>query len=272
MTRVVVLGAGGWLGRAILRALLAQEAGTGLGRSQLEGKTAAQLRTLLEPDGHLVVVNAVGRLRGSEDELIEPNVEFPGRLVRALDGTGAHLVHLGSAAEYGDHGEEPISERAVLRPRTPYGRFKAEASMKVLDRTEWCVLRPFNVVDASMVPENPVAVIRDAIRSARSIELPAQHARRDHVSRTFVASSVVAAARSRVEGAFNLCSGVALDYGTIAMAIGARLGKQPALVDLHRPGIPVVVGDPSVWAGTSGLSEAMDAEAVADLVCGWAIG
>lgn len=267
MSRVVVLGAGGWLGSATWTALRDDPDARGFGREALAGASAGQLRVLLDPTEDLVVVNAVGRLRGTDEELEEPNLRFAAQLVEALLGTGAHLVHLGSAAEYGDQGDAAIPETAERRPTSTYGRCKARASDLVLAEPTWCVLRPFNVIDVDMVPENPIAIIRDDVAMADGlVTLPAAAARRDHVSRAFVATSIARAARDRMAGTFNLCSGVGLRYDAIAEAIAARMGVAVQIRDLDRPGIRTVVGSPDAWLAATGMQEALDADGVAGLV------
>ena len=263
---IAVLGAGGWLGSSIWGELSGDDGARSLGRAELAQRNADELRELLRPDPHLTVVNAVGRLRGAEGELADANLRFVARLVEALRGTGAHLVHLGSAAEYGDQGQTLITERATAAPATAYGRLKAEASALVLTEPSWCVLRPFNVIDRSMVPENPVGIIRAQVLAGGSVDLPAATARRDHVSRSFVAASVARAARDRVAGAFNLCSGIGVTYTEIAAAIARASGADITVTDLDRPGIRTVVGDPTAWQTATGLREALDADDVAGLV------
>ena len=277
MTRVVLVGAGGWLGSAVRSALEADGPVTTLSRQAMDGLTAHDLAVLLRPGPDLVLVNAGGRLRGTPAELARDNLDLPTRLVDALAGTGAYLLHLGSPAEYGDPGSaDPIPEAHVLEPTTEYGRVKAAASRAVLEHRGWCVLRPFNVIDRDMIEANPIAIIREQVRAAAQdghpIELPAAEAVRDHPSRAFVAASVARAARDRIPGAFNLCSGLGLSYRSITQAIARRLGVPVSITDLDNPGIRAVVGDPAAWRARTGMAVALDADDVAALVLGQPIG
>lgn len=277
MTRTVLVGGSGWLGSAILRHLQADGPVRTLSRSELADERPEHLVDLLQPGPDLVVVNAGGRLRGTSQELTRDNVTLPLRLVEVLAGTGAYLLHLGSPAEFGDpQGTRPIPPTQAAQPVSDYGRSKAVASLAVLAHDVWGVLRPFNVIDRDMIPGNPVAIIRAqvwvAAATGTAIELPAAEAVRDHVSREFVAASVARAARDRLPGAFNLCSGIGLSYRAIAEALLRRLGVTAEIVDLDLPGIKVVVGDPTTWREVTGLAEAMDADGVAALVVDQPIG
>lgn len=275
MSRIAIIGSSGWLGAAITQELREIGEVECIGRDWTVDHQG--LRERLRPNAGLVVVNAAGLLRGTVEQLNEANLALALRVVDALDGTGAHLIQLGSPAEYGDPGgAEPIPECAVPRPLTDYGWAKHRSSTAVLERPEWCVLRPFNVVDVDMVAVNPVGVIREQVReqvrragpSGGEIVLPAARAVRDHVSRAFIARSVRSAVQSRVGGAFNLCSGLGLSYQAIAEAIASELGVDLGIRDEDLPGIKAVVGDPSRWYKASGLAEALDAAALARLVLG----
>ena len=274
MPRIAVLGGSGWLGSRLL-AELGDAPGVEVispPRIAVEGATPAGLRSLLSPDESLAVVNCVGVIRGTDEQIDSANLDFVRVLMQSLEGSGAYLVQVGSAAEYGDPGSaDPIPETRPTHPVTVYGRSKALATALVHDRSDWCVVRPFNGIDRDMTPINPLGEIREKVRAAREsggeVELWSAATVRDHVSRDFLARSLAWAARERPAGVFNLCSGVGLSYREIAEAMAEISGGRLPIRDLAREsGIPAVVGDPSAWRGSSGLSEAMDAEQVAALV------
>src|SRR4051794_8654276 len=107
MTRVLVMGAGGFLGAHTVRALTAAGA-TAIPappRARLDLATAdpAALTRLLREVRPDAVVNAAGRIGGSPEELESGNTEVVRRLLAASAATvpGLRFVHLGSLAEYG---------------------------------------------------------------------------------------------------------------------------------------------------------------------------
>jgi nucleoside-diphosphate-sugar epimerase len=63
-----------------------------------------------------VVINCVGLTAGGPSELRDANVGAVVKLARALDGrTDVHLIHWGSAAEYGPQLKRATGVRGRLR-------------------------------------------------------------------------------------------------------------------------------------------------------------
>jgi NDP-hexose 4-ketoreductase len=168
--RALVLGASGFLGNPICRALAAagvEVVGVARRRGPLDGvrrrveldlvaagpRALAELLRAERPD---VVVNAAGCVRAGHDEaeMTRANVELVARLRDAVTATPwpARIVHLGSAAEYGLGSREArLAEDSPLRPVSPYGVGKARASRLLLDAfaagtAEGAVLRVFNPI------------------------------------------------------------------------------------------------------------------------------
>ena len=130
--RVIVLGAGGFMGRAVWRVLAQDPACDHIAvhfrrppapaalihradtwsALDLVDATPAEIIDLIEQSEADVVVNCAGVTHGSLDELRSANVEVAAKLGAALATLRhVHLIHLGSAAEYGVHrAGEPISE------------------------------------------------------------------------------------------------------------------------------------------------------------------
>jgi dTDP-4-dehydrorhamnose reductase len=148
--RVIVTGAGGQLGRQLVRAF----AGTGrevvgLGRAELDlsrpdsGEFIASLR----PD---IVINAAawtdvdGCARDPERAMLL-NGEAPGRLAAGAARTGALFVQISTNEVFDGTGERPYEEGDTPNPINPYGASKlagekavAEAAPRhLIVRTAW---------------------------------------------------------------------------------------------------------------------------------------
>lgn len=275
MVRLVVVGSSGWIGRA-LTAMADQfpfcldTVTVGIPRAT---GPVQELRAQLMPAPDLAVVLVAGLKSGNRSELFRANQELPRLLVTALAGSGAHLVHLGSAAEYGDPKSPlPIRENFAALPTSDYGVSKLAGTTEVLRYPHSCVLRAFNVADRFIPEEHVLTELRKkvemACRTGTTVDLLSANTVRDFVSRRFVVTSLLHAAHQRTIGLFNVCSGVGSAYGEIVTEMGKVLECKPSLNDLGIPGIASVVGNPSAWSNESGLSECMSTAELARLILG----
>ncbi|NVI89285.1 NAD(P)-dependent oxidoreductase, partial [Actinomadura sp. BRA 177] len=159
MKRILLIGATGFIGRHVrTRATAAgfevvaasRAAGPGDLRLDLAAgpvSVAAAVREFA-PDA---VVNCAGATRGEPADLVHGNVMAVANLVTALASAApeARLVHLGSAAEYGNaEPGTPITESAPPRPLGVYGVTKLAGTelVRAAAGLDTVVLRVFNPV------------------------------------------------------------------------------------------------------------------------------
>ena len=126
---VVVLGAGGFLGRHVVAALRGADQAVRVpgphaaGRPDLTGLDRAAWDDLLRGSGG--VINAAGRTAGSEQELEAANVHLLSAALSAAGRAGVPLVTFASAAEYGRTEDgHAAHETDEARPLAPYGQSK----------------------------------------------------------------------------------------------------------------------------------------------------
>lgn len=262
---VLLIGASGWLGRRILKAI--PEART-LPAMTVIADAAAVRGALME--GTTVVVNAAGARRGDPAELERWNVMLPTMLAHACSELGGHLVHLGSAAEYGMQQPDGwCTESAVAAPESDYGRTKLAGSLAALTAPSATVLRVFNLAGEPPQAGTPFADVIDRTREAllrgERARLVAPGTVRDWVAPDFVVGSVVAAAAQRPVGLFNLCSGVGVEFGA-AVTEALRLLGSDAGVEAGGASSGPIVGDPSRWAAASGIAEQLTTAKLASVI------
>ena len=238
MSRVLVIGANGYLGRHVF-ALLDRQAGvavSGTSRSvsarrirlDLAHDRRASIGQVLAAERPDVVVNCAGAVTGGVAELVAANVTGPANLLAALAtyAPRARLVHLGSAAEYGvAEPREPIAEERAPHPAGPYGMTKLAGTELVrlagnlgLDTV---VLRVFNPIGpgtpAGSLPGRVVAELRRAALAREPVRLGSLAAVRDFVDVRDIAGAVLAVVTaSRVCSAvLNIGSGTATPVRTV---------------------------------------------------------
>ncbi len=284
MTAVLLLGAGGFLGRHIHRAFLADDwdvtEGPSRRRCDLADLTVAGLARLTA--GMDVVVNATGAVTGDDRELARTNVDLVARLVAACP-PATRLVQLGSLAEYGPGRVEPWRERDDCRPVSAYGRSKARGSDLVLAATaagdaDAVVLRIANPVGERQPETSVLGRVATAVRADPDGEVTvgALDGLRDFVSACDVARAVVVAAGAALPArhrVFNVGTGhatsvreavrqllVLTDFRGLLREIDVAGSTRSASVDCS-------VADPSLarehlgWSASDSLSQALSAVA-----------
>jgi nucleoside-diphosphate-sugar epimerase len=233
MRRVLVIGAGGYLGRNVLDLLRTQPdllvrtasrsapAGGLDIRLDIADSDVARLAAILTEERPDIVVNCAGAVSGSDAELTRANVTGPANLVSALARLrpGARLIHLGSAAEYGvTQIGVPVTEKVAGEPVGPYGHSKLAGTQLVVSGAsaglDTLVLRVFNPIGPHApevsLPGRVVRELRRAAAEQDDIRLGPLGSVRDFVDVRDIAEAVLASvnAPNLDRGVLNLGSGV----------------------------------------------------------------
>lgn len=127
MSGILVTGASGFLGRALVAA-----AGDGVRgiTSKVDVRDLAALRAVLGVAAPDVVVHTAYVQHGPTAHAV--NAEGAGNVARAAREVGARLVHVSTDAIFPGDGAAPLREDAVVRPVTEYGATKAAAEPLVM--------------------------------------------------------------------------------------------------------------------------------------------
>lgn len=275
MGRLAIIGASGWIGRAVWGLAATMEGATEAFSVDLNTTliNSEHVRQVLRPTPDLTVMCLAGLKNGDREALYSANAHLPSLIVESLEGSGAHFVHIGSSAEYGDPETFlPIAEDLAPVPKSDYGASKLAGTQAVLKYPDSCVLRAFNIFDSEMPNGHVLTEISEKIelayRSGSDIELMSAGTTRDFVTRTFIAKSLMHAAHHRTSGLFNVCSGIGLSFQDIVEKMTDSLQYKLAVRDLGYPGIRSVIGNPDSWFNETGLKEQTSASDVATLLLG----
>jgi nucleoside-diphosphate-sugar epimerase len=251
MARLLIVGASGFIGTALRRGMAAGrhevmcvsrtpppalpgETWRAMDVLQIPRDGLAELVAEARPDA---LINCVGLAEAPANEMRKANTDLPGRLVEVLAGRTIRLVHLGSAAEYGDRTPgPPIQEEDPAQPRSAYGVTKLEGTLAVVDaarvgKTDAVVLRIFNPLGPGLplasMPGAAAHRIREAVQSGKlSIRMGNLDAWRDFVDVRDAADAIVAAATARAiaNAILNVGSGHAHQAREVVLAMAQAAG------------------------------------------------
>ncbi|MDO4244471.1 MAG: NAD(P)-dependent oxidoreductase [Deinococcus sp.] len=250
MTRVLLLGAGGFLGGVID----AQLRGAGLDIQTISGDLtdlgpADWKRHLSGVDA---VVNAAGRTAGTLGELTRANVLLLAGVLDAVQEGGQRLIHLSSAAEYGRTAPgEASREDGPTQPLSPYGASKLAGTVLLDERVrsgqvDALALRLTNPIGAGMNPGSlPGRAARElrqaAAQGLEQVRFGPLGAYRDFISARDVGRAALhflpGQAGAQARGVLNLGSGEARPVRDIVTEL-VRLSGYAGQIAEDAPGSP----------------------------------
>jgi nucleoside-diphosphate-sugar epimerase len=255
MTRTLLLGANGFLGRQVRHTVLWRDRAPHMvavsghrwlpsespncdwQRIDLVRASVEDVALLLDYSKPDVVINCAGRTVGSVDELEAVNVSVVRKLLEALARIDPiPLVHLGTAAEYGCQPRGlAIPEWATARPATDYGRTKLAATELIADAVargdvSATVLRVFDPIGPGMPGHTLVGTALREIRLALAarasfVTLGQLSSCRDFLAAADVADAVLrAACTPEVPVVLNVGRGVSMSGRSVVELLAAAAG------------------------------------------------
>lgn len=292
MSRVLVIGAAGFLGRHLAETLAAEQwLVIGAGRREAPDawpygwlscdlcSTPSVLDALARaaPD---LIVNAADTHHDDFDALLAVHVAGTARLLDSVRGSGSsvRVVAIGSAAEYGrvEADQIPVDEAVPPRPVSPYGIAKAAQTLVALrPGVDAVVARIFNVCG----PGEPRSLVCGAFASqiaelertghGGTIGVGDLTAQRDFIDVRDAARAVLAIAERGQPGeAYNVCSGIATSIRDVFDLLCAKAGVpiEPRLEEgrAARPDVPRMVGSPAKLAAVTGWTSAISLDRTLD--------
>ena len=240
--RVVVLGAGGFVGSASVASLKAQNIATlALGRMEIDllaVDAKDRLTNLLRPDDALIIASAKAPCRNNE--MLMDNIRMMTEICSALERKPvAHVVYISSDAVYCDS-DEPLTERSCAEPGSLHGvmHLARELMLQSVVKAPLAILRPsllYGVGD----PHNgygPNRFRRLAAKGQEIVLFGEGEERRDHVLIDDVAELIRHVIVRRSSGILNIATGEVHSFRAIAEKISAMAVKPVAVRGTLRQG------------------------------------
>jgi nucleoside-diphosphate-sugar epimerase len=287
MRRVLVTGAGGFVGRAVLAALAARGVAARAAHRRLPPAAARDAGDAVEvgeigPDtdwgaaleGVDTVIHLAARVHQMRDTAPDPAAEYARvnaggtrRLAEAAAAAGVRRMLLASTVKVLGEGagERPLRGDQPPAPADPYGASKAMAEAALFQAArpggmEAAVLRP-PLVYGPGVRANFLALLR-AVDRGIPLPLALVRNRRSLVFVGNLADALLAAAErpAAAGGVFMVSDGPAVSTPQLVRAIGAALGRRPRLV----PVPPALIRAAAALAGRRAAAERLLGSLVVD--------
>lgn len=136
--KIVIVGAGGRLGAALLREYARGAETVGFTRQQLDITDAALVRATLGALDFDVLINSaaqtnVDRCETHPDEAFQLNAEAPRVLAEICTSKGAKLVHISTDYVFDGEKREAYTEQDAANPISVYGESKRAGEQSVLE-------------------------------------------------------------------------------------------------------------------------------------------
>lgn len=269
MTRILVTGATGYVGRQVMAALRAGgHDAVGATREDADLMEQDQVERLLatvRPTHllHLAWVTAHGAFWTHPDN--ERWLEASLRLVEEFARQGGRrVVTAGSCTEYSWKGAAPLSEaHTPCEPATPYG----QAKLALYRRTaQLCRDRGLSHAHARLFfsygpgekPERLVPLVIRSLLGGRPFEISTPDSVRDYLDVRDLGRALVLLTVSDIQGAINVAAGIGVTVRSLAEAIADIAGRGELLSFRSPAPADSVVADTGRLSRELGFAPAID--------------
>lgn len=251
MTDLVITGASGFVGQALLRVLSGKgKRGIAVSRQVPSSNIpSAMVWTHVDDyrDTAVTEDSTVVYLAESADAAAYGDAELRERqlatLCALLAKPVARFVYVSSAAVYGDEVATPRRTDELITPRSPYARYKRLAEERVLE-AGGVVARPSNLYGQGMAVNNVVSDIIGQLKSGGPLRIQNRVPVRDFLWIEDYAEGLASLVVANVNGCFNFGTGIGTSVGRLAETILSVAGEGDRPVECSsstaRPSVQVL--------------------------------
>lgn len=245
--RVVLLGGGGFVARALATQLKSHEIPVlAVASSQIDltsPDAAVKLAALLNPSDAVVMLAALTPEKGRDLTTLIRNLRMADALCGAITAKPpSHLVYISSDAVYSFR-HEKITESTPTEPSDLYGIMHLARELSLMQvagarQIPFCILRPCAIYGAGDTHNSygPNRFARSALTEQKIKLFGSGEETRDHINISDVTSLICQTLLHRGIGLLNLASGQSHAFAEVATNIKRLLGDRVSVESLPRTG------------------------------------
>ena len=243
----ILLGSNGWIGSHILKNpeyRLKTLDSSNLNKHDFETWLHFQMAECY--------INCIGKNSGSEANMEWANIGVVEALLKHAKKTGARVITLGSASEYGDIQVPEINENLDPNPNSIYGKQKLVANQMlnefVIDGGSGVATRIFNVIGPKQSLKTALGQITNRMRDQKAggeLVIDNYDVVRDYISLEFVVDVLVKLTSLHFNGTLNIGSGKPIILIDLLNEIGRFYNVSILPGQLHEDRIRMVVASTS---------------------------
>jgi nucleoside-diphosphate-sugar epimerase len=233
--RVVVMGAGGFIGASLIKLLskknISHVALTSSNLNLLDAEASNRLTDIIKPEDTLVVISANAPCK--DNQMLVKNIAMMASVCAAIENAPpAHVIYISSDAVYADD-TKPLAENSCAEPSSLHGvmHLTREVMLKQVCNMPLAILRPTLVYGAGDTHNGygPNQFYRLAVEG-KSITLFGEgEEQRDHVHIEDVIEIISLVITHKSSGVLNIATGTVTSFREIAQKV-AVLVKTPTII------------------------------------------
>ena len=237
LSRVVILGASGVIGRALNPFLLDRGVSVAALDSSvlnlLDPDAPERLAGSLRRDDALVVLAGIPPRQGRDLATMVQNIQMASNVCAALSKQPvAHVIYLSSDAVY-PQSVEKVSESSPVAPTDSYSAMHLvrEDLFRRLGHAPVAVLRSTQICAAHDTHDayGPSRFLRMAMKEKRIVLFGRGEETRDHIQVEDVVALIHACLKRRSEGVLNVATGRSLSFTDVASMVSAQFDPPPEI-------------------------------------------
>ena len=240
--RVVVMGAGGFIGASLINSLQENKIPfLGLSENNLnlfDADASYRLADILNPDDTLVVISAIAPCKNNE--MLLQNISMVKTVCEAIENQQPkHVVYLSSDAVYADN-PNPITEASSAAPGSLHGvmHLSREIMLKQSCSVPMAIIRPSLIYGAEDTHGGygPNLFLQLGFANKKITLFGEGEEQRDHVYVDDVVKILQLIILHRSEGVLNVATGTVVSFKKIAEMVSAYFNPNIAIVTKPRVG------------------------------------